>query len=81
MMYTDESARIRWGGTLSQPFKITNGVSQGGVLSPILFVFYMDNLFHSLSACHAGCHIGKKLMGAFGYADDVILIAPTTRSL
>ena len=51
------------------------------MLSPILFVFYMDNLFHSLSACDVGCHIGNKLMGAFGYADDVVLIAPTTRSL
>ena len=81
MMYTDQSARIRWGGTLSQPFKITNSVRQGGMLSPILFGMYMDNLFHSLSACHVGCHIGNKFMGAFGYADDAILIAPTTRSL
>ena len=59
----------------------SNGVKQGGVLSPILFGMYMDVLFEALSTYQAGCRIGQQFMGAFGYADDVILIAPTKRSM
>ena len=38
-------------------------------------------LFKLLSMSCAGCQIGRKFMGAFGYADDIILLAPTKRSL
>ena len=81
MIYTCQSARIKWGETFSKEFSITNGVKQGGVLSPVLFSIYMDELFVSLYASKVGCHIGQQFMGAFGYADDVILLAPTKRSL
>ena len=33
--YTCQSARVKWGNTLSTEFPITNGVKQGGVLSPV----------------------------------------------
>ena len=41
----------------------------------------MDDLFISLSKYGAGCHIGQQFLGAFGYADDVILVDPSKRSL
>ena len=75
MSYTNQSARIKWDNAYSLPFTIINGVKQGGVLSPILFGIYMDQL------SKLGCHIGHVFMGAFGYADDLILVAPTKRSL
>ena len=81
MSYTNQSARIKWDNAYSLPFTITNGVKQGGVLSPILFGIYMDQLFDVLSISKLGCHIGHVFMGAFGYADDLILVAPTKRSL
>ena len=56
-------------------------LKQGGVLSPILFGIYMDQLFDVLSISKLGGHIGHVFMGAFGYADDLILVAPTKRSL
>jgi hypothetical protein len=62
---------------VSQPFQITNGVKQGGVMSPFLFGVYMDQLFDKLSNSYAECRIGQIFMGAFGYADDVVLLAPT----
>ena len=79
--YTCQSSRVKWGNTLSAEFPITNGVKQGGVLSPVLFTVYMDDLFISLSKSGAGCYIGQQLIGAFGYADDVIPVAPSKRSL
>ena len=41
----------------------------------------MDVLFEALSTSQAGCRVGQQCMGAFGYVDDVILIAPTKRSM
>jgi len=37
-MYTNITARINWNGAFSQSFDIRNGVKQGGILSPVLFV-------------------------------------------
>ena len=53
----------------------------GRRLAPVLFSVYMDDILISLSKSRAGCHIGQQFMGAFGYADDVILVAPSKRSL
>ena len=41
MQYTGQSASIKWGETFSPSFPISNGVKQGGVLSPILFAVYI----------------------------------------
>ena len=40
-IYTMQSADVRWKGQYSRDFKISNGVRQGAVLSPILYCFYM----------------------------------------
>lgn len=40
---------MKWGGIVSQPFKTTCGVGQGGVLSPYLFNIYMDSLSGGLN--------------------------------
>ena len=59
----------------------TNGVKQGGVLSPILFGMYIDELLLRLSQSGYGCKIGHFYYGALGYADDVSLLAPTLYAL
>ena len=43
-MYLDQRLRVRWNSTTLQLFNVTNGVKQGGVISPILFCIYMDGL-------------------------------------
>ena len=35
---------VRWGTTVSAQFTVANGVKQGGIISPILFNMYMDDL-------------------------------------
>ena len=71
------------GNELSEPFTISNGVKQGVVISPLLFstCIYIDNLFKELKQLGLGCHVGPTFAGAFGYADDVALIAPSLYAL
>ena len=37
-----QSLRVKWGNTVSSEFTVSNGVKQGGVLSPILFAIYIQ---------------------------------------
>lgn len=76
-LYTSQLIRVKWGETYSDPSGIQNGVKQGGVMSPVLFSVYLDDLLLRLSKLRVGCHIDNKFMGAFGYADDLVLLAPS----
>ena len=69
--YVRQVSRVSWGNHLSQYFELSNGVKQGGVLSPIQFNIYIDRL----------CHINNAFVGAVGYADEVTLLSPSSRGL
>ena len=80
-MYSNNLVRIAWGGVLSDYFSAVNGVKQGGVLSPILYCVYIDDLLLALSKSGVGCYIGSNFVGALAYADDIVLIAPTATAM
>ena len=40
--------KVCWDKSLSAPFHVSNGVRQGGVLSPVLFSVYLDGLLQKL---------------------------------
>ena len=47
-LYSNSTCSIRIGNNQTQPFQYTTGVSQGCILSPLLFNLYVnDLLFHS----------------------------------
>ena len=79
-MYTTQCLRVKWNSHVSSPFTCSNGVKQGGVLSPILFCIYMDELLNELEKSGVGCHMGNTFYGALCYADDLTLICPSRRS-
>ena len=80
-MYKDQRIRVRWNTCLSDISKISNGVKQGAVLSPILFTDYIDKLLTRLRESGVGCHIDGVIAGTFGYADDSVLLAPSLDAL
>jgi hypothetical protein len=68
-------------GILPQMFLITNGIRQGGILSPLLFNVYIDELSVKLSLCHAGCVMNNMIINDFAYADDLVLVCPSAKGL
>lgn len=80
-MYTNQKLQVKWNNQISQKFNVTNGVRQGGVLSPLLFSIYVDELLDKLKQSDTGCHIGQYYVGALGYADDLILLCPSVSGM
>ena len=76
-MYTTQTMQVRWGSETSSMFNVVNGVKQGGVLSPVLFAVYMDNLLLKLENSGFGCRMGNQYVGGLAYADDLTLLCPT----
>ena len=80
-IYSRQTANVRWDGHFSKEFRIANGVRQGAVLSPILYCFYMNDLFEILRNSRSGCKIANLFAGVFGYADDLLMISPSRSGL
>ena len=76
--YKEQLAWVRWGRkSTSNTFRIRNGTRQGSVASPTFWSVYLNPLFEQLREAGVGCTIGGLWMGMIGYADDIILLAPT----
>ena len=75
-IYAEQEAWVKWGGEKSGTFIIVNGTRQGSVLSPALFSVYIDELIGELRKVGLGCHMAGLWVGACGFADDIILLAP-----
>ena len=58
------------------PFK-----KQGGILSPYLFDVYVDELSEQLKLCNVACNVNGHLINHIMYADDLILILPSSAGL
>ena len=80
-MYLDQKIRVNFNSGTSDYFKVSNGVKQGGVLSPVLFSCYINGLIDQLQKCQLGCYVGNLYTGCVAYADDIVLLSPTVDSL
>jgi exonuclease III len=79
--YRNQEFCVRWSSELSSAFNVHNGVRQGGILSPLLFNIYTDNLSGDLTSCNVGCNINGNFMNHLFYADDFTLLAPSPKAL
>ena len=51
---------------------VSNGVRQGGILSPFLFIWTVN-----LKECPTGCIAGGTIVNHLMYADDIVLLSPS----
>ena len=76
--YQSQCMQVSWCGVKSFAFTISNGVRQGGVLSPYLFSVYVDQLLSkSLNAVRSGCYVGKICIDHIFFADDITFFSPS----
>ena len=57
--YAQQTMCVIWGSSISSSFRVSNGVTQGGILSPHLFNVYVDDLSQILNRCRTGCLSGN----------------------
>ena len=80
-LYIRQNLRASWNGVISTNFSVSNGVRQGGVLSPILFNVYIDELLLRLKQHDFVCRIGNRFVGGLCYIDDLTILSPSVRGL
>ena len=74
---------IIWGDAYSAKCKVTNGVRQGGYypLTFSMYSVYVDDLSEELNKCNVGCNQNGHLINHSMYADDLVLISPSSAGL
>jgi len=65
--YKRMNCSVLWKNVLGDVFSVNCGVRQGGVLSPILFSIYVDDLVDLLRHSGFGIYIGKLFLGCILY--------------
>lgn len=72
---------VNWGESTSPPVKLSTGVRQGSILSPLLFGVFINKLITDMSSSGIGCHIKFVPLNVFLFADDLLIVAPSITSL
>ena len=80
-IYKNQYCDVRWNGSYSHRFPVSNGVRQGAVSSPLFFSIYVDKLIKSLRESGIGCEIGGVYLGISVYADDIFLLSSSRAGL
>ena len=79
--YRTQELCTQWSNMRSSFFNISNGVRQGGILSPKVFSVYMDDLSNILISSGVGCFLNNVCFNHVFYADDLCLMAPCAIAL
>ena len=79
--YSSQRFLISWSTSLSAPFKVSNGVRQGGIMSPLLYNVFIDDLSKMLSESKIGCYVNNACVNHLMYADDSVLVSPSPFAL
>lgn len=77
----DDNVQVKIGNFLSNKFSSSKGVRQGDTLSPLLFNFYINEIFNYISASDDSPVIGSKTIDALLYADDLVLFSTSKNDL
>ena len=73
--YSDVSCEVKVGVGRSDPFKVSCGLRQGCILSPLLFSLFINLIVARLKEAEVGLKCGSKLISMLLYADDAVIFA------
>jgi len=73
--YRKTFTMVRWNNSFSRLLLERNGITQGGILSPLLFNIYIDTIITALEKADMGCHIDNIFVRCIVYADDILLLS------
>ena len=79
--FTSLNFHVRWNYTLSYSVNVLSGLLQGNLLSPKLFIIFMDKLVRLVVDSKLGCKVYGHYFGIIWYADDILLIFSSIRKL
>ncbi|RNA04086.1 RNA-directed DNA polymerase from mobile element jockey-like, partial [Brachionus plicatilis] len=79
--YRCSMAYIEKEGEISEIFKTTIGVKQGGPLSPKLFAIYIEELVELVEKENLGIKIQDLQIGIILYADDIIILSDDEKKI
>jgi hypothetical protein len=77
LFYSNSKLTISFNGRLSKVFDAQEGVKQGGIISPYLFNYFLNDLLNQNDSLNVGAKIGSVNVSMIAYCDDLILISPT----
>ncbi|XP_022814444.1 uncharacterized protein LOC111348165 [Spodoptera litura] len=66
---------------MSESYRLSCGVRQGGLTSPDLFNVYMNDLIEELSGTAVGLRLGDRYVNNLSYADDMVLLSPSIKGI
>ena len=75
--YKESKIIVKINNKTSKVYRTTEGCKQGGILSPHLFNFFIDELISICINLNVGAMINEINVSAVGYCDDIILLSPT----
>ena len=79
--YTNSQVCVKLDGYCTEFITINSRVKQGGILSPLFYNVFVDDLMKELQHKNFGCTIGGLYFGAVFYADDIILLGASVRNM
>ena len=71
----NQLANVTWKELSDAYHHIDKGVRQGGILSPLLFNVYIDEMLNHICNLEVGCTLGLHRTNILAYADDRAVIA------
>jgi hypothetical protein len=75
--YKQSKIIVKHNGVTSNTYKTSEGVKQGGIISPFLFNFFMNDLIVECINKNIGAKIKDINLSIIAYCDDILLLSPT----
>ena len=80
-VYFNQKIFSTYADSSTESCRIGNGIRQGGILSGILFNFYIDSMIKLINSTNSGCILHHNKYAIVAYADDLVLLSPSKQGL